>query len=167
MTTHTPGQPGQPTTATGQPTTAPTGHATGATTPVSHAGHTTGRQVAAGVTSIAAAALLITSGIVGLLQGIAGVSEDELFVVGPQYTYEFDLTTWGWIHIVLGVLLIVTGLAVITGATWARVTAIGLACLSIIGNFLWLPYYPLWSIIVIALDAVVIWALATWNPERL
>lgn len=116
--------------------------------------------------TIAAAALLLTAGVINLLQGISAVVEDDIFVVGPQYTYNLDLTGWGWIHIVVGVLLILTALALMTGATWARVTAIVLACLSIIANFLWIPYYPLWSILIIALDVVVIWAIATWSPER-
>nr|WP_051133207.1 hypothetical protein [Nocardia paucivorans] len=116
--------------------------------------------------TIAAAALLLTVGVVNLLQGISAVVEDDIFVVGPQYTYNLDLTGWGWIHIVVGILLILTALALVTGATWARVTAIVLACLSIIANFLWIPYYPLWSILIIALDVVVIWAITTWSPER-
>ncbi|WP_040835848.1 DUF7144 family membrane protein [Nocardia brevicatena] len=116
--------------------------------------------------AIAAAALLLTAGVINLFQGISAVAEDNIFVVGPQYTYDLDLTGWGWIHIVVGVLLILTALALMTGATWARVTAIALACLSIIANFLWIPYYPLWSILIIALDVVVIWAIATWIPER-
>lgn len=123
-------------------------------------------QTVAGGASIAAAALLLTAGFITLFQGISAVAEDEVFVVGPQYVYEFDLTGWGWVHIVFGVLLILTALALMTGATWARVTAIGLASLSIVVNFLWLPYYPLWSILIIALDIVIIWAIATWDTRR-
>lgn len=134
------------------------------TTPRSGPGHV--RQGMAVGGTIAAAALLLTAGVINLLQGISAVVEDDIFVVGPQYTYNLDLTGWGWIHIVVGALLIVTALALMTGATWARVTAIVLACLSIIANFLWIPYYPLWSILIIALDVVVIWAIATWHPER-
>ena len=57
------------------------------------------------------------------------------------------------------------GIALVTGATWARFTAIVIAGLSIIANFLWLPYYPWWSILIIALDIVVIWAVSTWQPK--
>lgn len=120
--------------------------------------------IAAG-TSIGAAIILATVGVVQLFQGIAAVAEDEVFVRGVEYTFKFDFTTWGWIHIVLGVVMLVAGLALMSGATWARVTAIVLAALSIIANFLWLPYYPWWSILIIALDAVVIWAISTWNPR--
>ncbi|ETT27696.1 DUF7144 family membrane protein [Rhodococcus aetherivorans] len=120
--------------------------------------------IAAG-TSVGAAVIMATVGIVQLLQGIAAVAEDELFVQGPEYTFKFDFTAWGWIHIVLGVVLVVVGIALITGATWARVAAIVVAALSILANFLWLPYYPWWSILIIALDVVVIWAVSTWNPR--
>ncbi|MGX7732051.1 DUF7144 family membrane protein [Rhodococcus sp. 2H158] len=120
--------------------------------------------IAAG-TSIGAAIIVATLGIVQFFQGIAAVAEDEVFVQGQEYTFAFDLTTWGWIHIVLGVVMVVVGIALITGATWARVAAIVLAALSILANFMWLPYYPWWSVLIIALDVVVIWAVSTWNPR--
>ncbi|MFC8043905.1 hypothetical protein [Nocardia sp. NPDC057353] len=124
------------------------------------------RQGLAAGTSIGASILLLTVGALSLLEGISAVAEDELFVVGPEYVYAFDVTTWGWIHIVLGILLIVAGLGLVTGAGWARVTAIIIASASIIGNFLWLPYYPWWSVLIIALNVVVIWGVATWHPLR-
>ncbi len=118
-------------------------------------------------TTFAAAILLLTAGIVALLQGIAAVADNNLFVVGINYTYKFDITTWGgWIHIILGIIGIVVALGLFTGAVWARAAAIVIASLSIIANFLWMPYYPLWSILVIALDVVVIWAVATWDRDR-
>ncbi|MEE2033831.1 DUF7144 family membrane protein [Rhodococcus chondri] len=120
--------------------------------------------IAAG-TSVGAAIIMATIGIVQLFQGIAAVAEDELFVQGQEYTFKFDFTTWGWVHIVLGVVMIVVGIALITGATWARVMGIVIAALSILANFLWLPYYPGWSLVIIALDVVVIWAISTWNPR--
>ena len=66
----------------------------------------------------------------------------------------------------VGVLLLLAGIGLMSGATWARIVAIVVASLSIIANFLWLPYYPLWSILIIAIDLVVIWAVATWEPTR-
>lgn len=124
------------------------------------------KQAVATGTSIAAAALLLVAGFITLFQGISAAAEDDVFVAGPDYVYELDLTSWGWIHIVFGILLILAGLALMTGATWARIVAIGLAALSIIVNFLWIPWYPLWSILIIAIDIVIIWAIATWRPER-
>jgi len=99
------------------------------------------------------------------LQGIQQKRVDAGTVLGPEYTYQFDLTSWGWIHLVLGVLVTAVGIMLFTGATWARVGAIVICSLSILANFLWLPHSPWWSIIIIALDVFVIWAVATWNPE--
>ncbi|MEV6325805.1 hypothetical protein AB0M45_32265 [Nocardia sp. NPDC051787] len=121
--------------------------------------------VAAG-TSMGAAIILATVGLLQLFQGIAAVAEDEVFVAGVEYIYKFDFTTWGWIHIVLGVLMAAVGLALFTGARWARIATIVFAAISILANFVWLPYYPWWSVLIIALDIVVIWAVTTWNPER-
>lgn len=120
--------------------------------------------IAAG-TSIGAAVILVTLGIISFFQGIAAVAEDEVFVRGIEYVYKLDFTAWGWIHIVLGVLMVIVGIALMAGQTWARVSAIIIAALSIIANFLWLPYYPWWSILIIALDIVVIWAVSTWKPQ--
>ena len=120
----------------------------------------------AGGTSMAAAIIMVTVGIIQFFQGIAAVAENEVFVVGVDYVYKFDLTTWGWIHLVLGALVAIVGLALFTGASWARVSAIIVAAVSILANFLWLPYYPVWSLVIIALDVVVIWAVSTWSPER-
>ncbi|EME23375.1 hypothetical protein G419_02745 [Rhodococcus triatomae BKS 15-14] len=115
-------------------------------------------------TSIGAAIIMVTVGVVQFLQGIAAVAEDEVFVVGIEYVYKFDLTTWGWIHIVIGAVVAAVGFALFTGASWARISAIVVASISLIANFLWIPYYPWWSLLIIALDIVVIWAVSTWRP---
>ncbi|WP_280208939.1 DUF7144 family membrane protein [Nocardia cyriacigeorgica] len=125
------------------------------------------KQSFAAGTSIGASILLLTVGVLSILQGISAVAEDQLFVVGIEYVYEFDTTTWGWIHIVLGIVLVASAIGLMMGTTWGRIAAVTIAALSIVANFLWLPYYPLWSILIIALDIVVIWAVTTWNPERM
>ncbi|MBF6168689.1 hypothetical protein IU486_28680 [Streptomyces gardneri] len=124
-----------------------------------------GQAVAAG-TSIGAAILLMAVGILSILEGISAIAKDEVFVATPGYTYQFNTTTWGWIHLVLGSLLVIAAAGLMSGAMWARVIAVFLAALSILANFLWLPYYPWWSIVVIALNVVVIWAVTTWHPRR-
>ncbi|MEV6280685.1 hypothetical protein [Nocardia sp. NPDC051832] len=133
---------------------------------MSHSSPEPDRQVRQGLamgTAIGAAILLFVVGLLNLLEGISAVGDDSVFVVGPEYTYKFDLTTWGWIHIVTGILLIICALGLATGTTWGRVAAITLAAVSIVTNFLALPYYPAWSILIIALDVVVIWAVSTWK----
>lgn len=99
------------------------------------------KQGFAAGTSLAAAILLLTVGVISFFQGIAAVASDDLLVIGVEYTYQFDTTAWGWIHIVLGVVLVISAIGLMTGATWARVVAVCIAALSILANFLWLPYY--------------------------
>ena len=121
------------------------------------------RQVFAAGASIAAGALLFTSAVLTVLQGIEAVVNDKPLIIGPNYVYKFNTAGWGWIHIAVGIVLGIVAVGLITGAVWARVTAIVMACISIVAMFLWLPYYPMWSIIVIALDVIVIWGVATWD----
>ena len=119
---------------------------------------------ASGLT-VVAATFLVIAGVWHVIAGFAAVVHDNVYVATPQYIYSFDLTAWGWLHILLGVLEIVAGFAVLKGQTWARVVGIVLASLSMIANFGFLPHYPLWSLLIIALDAGIIWALATYRRE--
>ncbi|MFF0492380.1 hypothetical protein ACFYTQ_25420 [Nocardia sp. NPDC004068] len=117
--------------------------------------------------ALAAAILLFTVGALDILQGISAVGADQLYVVGVDYVYRFDTTAWGWIHIVVGMMLVLCGIGLTSGTTWGRVAAMTVAALSIVGNFMSLPYYPAWSILVIVLDVVVIWAVAaSWPVAR-
>ncbi|MEV0759041.1 hypothetical protein [Nocardia sp. NPDC050435] len=112
----------------------------------------------------AAGTLLLVVALMSILQGISAVSEDGLFATVDDYSYRLNLTTWGWVHIVVGVLLAFAALGLMMGTVWGRLTAIGLAALSMVLNFLSLPYNPWWAVLIIALDAVVIWAASTWGP---
>ena len=115
--------------------------------------------------AVFAGAMMIVSGIFAVFEGIAAVFNDEVYVRTAQYLFAFDLTAWGWIHLLLGVLVGLAGVAVIRGQAWGRFTGIALAGLSLIANFLFLPYYPLWSILIIALDVAIIWALAVYRGD--
>jgi hypothetical protein len=106
-----------------------------------------------------AACMLVLIGAFQIIDGLAAIIDDQFYVVGKHYAFDLDTTTWGWIHLVLGILLLITGLALFGRRTWAGVTALCLALLSAIANFFFIPYYPLWSILVIALDVWVIWSL--------
>ncbi len=105
------------------------------------------------------ASLMIMAGVFQAIQGIVALANDTFYVLGDEYVFQFDLTSWGWAHLALGALLILTGAFLMAGATWARWTGVVLAGVSAVANFLWLPYYPLWSILVIAIDVAIIWAL--------
>jgi hypothetical protein len=106
-----------------------------------------------------AAIMMIMSGVFQALQGLVAIFENEFYVATRNYTFQFDATTWGWIHLVIGLLVAFAGYGLLSGRTWARAAAIALAVLSAISNFLFIPYYPFWSLLIITLDIFVIWAI--------
>ncbi len=106
--------------------------------------------------------LMAVAGLWHALAGIAALVRDTVYVSTPNYLYSLDLTGWGWGHLILGVLVAVTGGAILNGQSWARWVGIALVTLSLIANFLFIPWYPIWSLVIIALDVLVIWALAAW-----
>jgi hypothetical protein len=119
------------------------------------------RQPGAAVATVFAGALMIMVGIFQAIQGLVALVEDDFYVAVSNYTFEFDVTTWGWIHLILGAVVALAGLFIFSGNVAARAVGIFLAVLSAIANFLWIPYYPIWSILIIALCIFVIWGLAT------
>ncbi|MFE1954670.1 MULTISPECIES: DUF7144 family membrane protein [Streptomyces] len=124
----------------------------------------TARTAASGLT-VFAAVLLMIAGVLDLLRGIMAIAEDDVYVTTPNYIFQFDLTGWGWIQLVLGVIAVLVSLGLFARATWARIVGVGIAGLLIIANFLSIPYYPFWSLTLIALYAFVIWALCVVPRE--
>ncbi|MER6125023.1 hypothetical protein ABT173_20755 [Streptomyces sp. NPDC001795] len=113
-----------------------------------------------------AGVLMLVGGIVGVLNGIAGIATNNVYYHVGTYVYEFSLTTWGWIHLVVGALVALTGWGVLQGMEWARGVGVGLAALYMILYFMFLPYAPIWSVIAIAIGGFVIWSLVTaGRPE--
>ena len=112
-----------------------------------------------------AAFLMVAVGCFQLFQGLVALSDKGFFLAARQYPLRFDVTTWGWIHLIFGILVIVTGIALLTGRGWARILGIVLAILSALANFAFIPHYPIWSTIVIAFDVLVIWALAAYGKS--
>jgi hypothetical protein len=107
--------------------------------------------------------------IAGAFQGIAGlvaIFSDDFYYDTQNYTFDLDVTAWGWIHLILGVLLVFGGIALFAQRAWAVVLAVVFAALSAIENFFFIPYYPLWSILIIALDLWIIWALTRPGAAR-
>ena len=120
--------------------------------------HTAKRAWAEGLTAFAAVMLMI-AGILGVCRGIAAIAKDDVFLTTRNYVFEFDLTGWGWVHLALGALAVIVSLGLFQDAMWARVSGVGIAGLIIIANFLSLPYYPVWSIVMVAFSGFIIWAL--------
>ena len=107
------------------------------------------------------AALMLMMGSFHLIVGISALFDDEFFSVRQAYDLKLDTTTWGWVQVAAGTIAIVAGTFLLTGATWARILAIAVAVASCIWSFYSIPYYPIWSLAIIALDLGVIWALLT------
>jgi hypothetical protein len=110
-----------------------------------------------------AAVMMILVGVWQALAGLIAIFENEFYVQTRNYLFEFDATTWGWIHLVIGAIVALAGWGLLSGQTWARVVGITLAALSATSNFLFIPYYPFWSLLIIAVDVLVIWALVAYG----
>ena len=124
-------------------------------------------QAAAMGFTIFAAVVMMISGAFNFFQGLAGIIHGSFVVVVNNYAYSMSTTAWGWFHLILGCVVFVAGAALFADKTWARVVGVALAGISMVVNFLYVPYQPVWSIIMIALDAAVIWALLTPRHRRI
>ena len=121
-------------------------------------------STAVGLT-VFAATMRVIGGIFQAGQGLVALFNDTFYVVGQEWTFKFDITAWAWIHLIMGVVVVVAGVFVFRGAVWARAVGIAVAAVSAVLNFMWLPYYPIWSILIIALDVLVIWALSVHGRD--
>ncbi|MFE6036648.1 hypothetical protein [Streptomyces sp. NPDC056452] len=115
--------------------------------------------------TVFAAVMMIFGGAMAIFEGIAAIAKDDLFVSTSNYVFKFSLTGWGWVHLILGIVVVLAGCALFTGALWARAVGVVLAGLLAIANFLWLPYYPFWSIVLIAINVLIIWALCSGQQK--
>jgi hypothetical protein len=108
----------------------------------------------------------MTSGLLTFVVGLLALLTNDVVVAGPGYEYTFGLTGWGCLNIVTGTVLAMAAGALFLHMKSARPVAIVVTCLAIVGAFLWMPYYPVWSAVLIALDVIVVWGIATWNTSR-
>ncbi len=116
-------------------------------------------QAAAGGLTVFAAVMMLIVGFLDFFRGIMAIVHDHVFVTTPNYVFKFNLTGWGWVHLLLGLLAIMVGVGLFRVSLWARILGVVVAALLVIANFLSIPYHPLWSVVVIALCAFVIWGL--------
>jgi hypothetical protein len=121
-------------------------------------------RVAVGWTFFASL-MMVMLGAWWVVAGFAEVLKDNVFVLTPEYVFKFNVTTWGWIHLMLGILVALAGLALFQGAVWARTVGVILAVVSGLIGFAWLPWYPVWGIIFITASVFVIWALTVHGSD--
>jgi hypothetical protein len=116
---------------------------------------------------IFAAVFMIVIGAMNAIQGLAALFRDEAYWVNLYNgnVVTFDITTWGWIHLIFGILLVLVGVLLMQGSTFARVMGIALVSLNLIAQFTWATLYPFWGLIAIAIDIVIIYALVVHGRE--
>ena len=112
-----------------------------------------------------AGVMLVIIGVMDIIQGLVALIEDEFYVITQEWVFEFDITAWGWIHLIVGVILIASGIGIFSGNVAARTVGVVVAGIAAIANFAWLPYFPVWSIIIIAICIAVIWALTAHGRD--
>jgi len=115
--------------------------------------------------SLFAGILMMITGLFNAMEGVVALARNEVYVLAPRYIFAFDLTAWGWIQIVLGVIVLAAGIGVVTGQLWGRVVGITIAALTMLANFAFIPYYPIWSLLIITLNVFVIWALCVYDRD--
>ena len=109
--------------------------------------------------------MMVMGGIWWAIVGIIALANDTFYVVGPEYVFQFDVSTWGWIHLILGIVVVLAGFFVFTGAVWARTVGVIVALLWALLAFAWLPWYPVWAVLFIAVSIFVIWALTVHGRD--
>lgn len=109
--------------------------------------------------------MLIMGGIFHAFAGIVALADDTFYVVGKKWIFEFDITGWGWIHLIGGIIVVAAGFGIFSGRAFARSVGVAVAALSAIVNFAWLPYSPVWSVLMIAVSVSVIWALTVHGRD--
>jgi len=115
---------------------------------------------------IFAGVMMFLIGCFSAINGLIGIFKDEYYVVGDNdLVVSIDYTAWGWAHLLLGILIALTGIGAMAGQTWARAVGVVLVTLNAIVNFAFLAAYPVWSTIVITLDVFVIYALIVHGRE--
>jgi hypothetical protein len=112
-----------------------------------------------------ASTMMVLIGAFHAIAGLTGIIENQFYVATPNYIFQFDVTTWGWIHLIWGIVVLLAGFSLWTGAVWARTVGVYLAVLSAIANFAFIPYQPVWSIVMIAIAVTVIWALTAHGRD--
>ena len=108
-----------------------------------------------------AGVMMVLSGSFQAFAGLVGIIQDEFYVGTRDYLLQLDATTWGWVHLVLGLIVVGAGFSLLAGHMLGRIIGVIAACLSAASNFAFIPHYPIWSLTIITLDIFVIWAITT------
>ena len=109
--------------------------------------------------------MMFMMGIWWAISGLVAILNSEFYVVTQKWIFEFDVTTWGWIHLIIGVVVFLAGIYLFRGDLWARVVGVIIAVIAGLAAFAWLPYNPGWAILFIVVSIGVIWALTVHGHD--
>ena len=112
-----------------------------------------------------AAILMVLIGVFHAIAGLVAILDDQFYVATRKYVFQFDVTQWGWIHLILGIVVALSGLYLLTGSVFARTIGVIMALGSAITGFAWLPYEPVWGVVIVAMAVAVIWALTVHGRD--
>ena len=112
-----------------------------------------------------AAIMMIIIGVWWIIAGLIGIIDDNFYVTTANYVFKFDRTAWGWIHLITGIVVLLAGCWLFTGAVWARIIGVIMAIWTAFVGFAWLPWYPIWAILIVAASVFVIWALTAHGRD--
>jgi hypothetical protein len=119
---------------------------------------------AMGLTAFAGLMMLMLGGW-WVIAGLVAIVNDDFFVVTQDWIFQFSTTSWGWIHLSLGVVVLFAGIGLFSGAVWARTVGVILAVISGLVAFAWLPWYPVWAILFVTLSVFTVWALTAHGRD--
>lgn len=109
--------------------------------------------------------MMLIGGALWVIIGLIAVFNDEWVVLGREAALFLDVSGWGWLHVIGGLLVMLAGYLVMRGSMFGRIVTVVLATVSLIVNFVWLPVYPIWSIVVITIDVLVLYAVMVHGKE--
>lgn len=112
-----------------------------------------------------AALMMILTGFWWVIAGIVALVNDDFYVATRNYVFKFDATSWGWIHLIVGILVLLAGFALFSGAIWARTIGVIMALIAALVSFAWIPWYPFWAILMVIASVSVIWALTAHGRD--
>ena len=115
--------------------------------------------------TVFASIMMMMMGFWWLISGLVGLFNSEFYVVTLRWIFQFDISTWAWIHLIVGIVVLVAGIFLFKGAIWARTVGVIIAVIAGLISFAWLPYYPIWAILFIVVSVAIIWALTVHGRD--
>lgn len=118
--------------------------------------------------TVFAGVMMVVGGSLNVIYGVIAIVNDEWEVWTNRGDLYLDISQWGWVHLVVGVVVLIAGFGVFTGHVLARMIGVVVAAVNLVANFFFIPAYPLWAITLIVIDTLVIWALTahSWDTAE-